>query len=184
MLSRRDSFKSIKSYFMYKQGLDLSTELISRNETQGCVSKGSKGQCVWKDVTLMHVLCLVAVFVQACKLQQHIFTAHGQEDKIYDCSRCPLKFFFQTELQVRQSENEDAMLRSHDHHNLLLGRTNNSWGGNLAVNILGVIAMALSKKLYFALLMLIVVSMMLITTVRSASETRTKQKQINTGTVL
>uniref|UniRef100_A0A8C2PP03 Zinc finger protein 521 n=1 Tax=Cyprinus carpio TaxID=7962 RepID=A0A8C2PP03_CYPCA len=39
------------------------------------------------------------VFVQACKLQQHIFTAHGQEDKIYDCSRCPLKFFFQTELQ-------------------------------------------------------------------------------------
>ncbi|XP_016368347.1 zinc finger protein 521-like [Sinocyclocheilus rhinocerous] len=41
------------------------------------------------------------VFVQACKLQQHIFTAHGQEDKIYDCSQCPLKFFFQTELQVR-----------------------------------------------------------------------------------
>ncbi|XP_058612136.1 zinc finger protein 521 isoform X4 [Onychostoma macrolepis] len=39
------------------------------------------------------------VFVQACKLQQHIFTAHGQEDKIYDCSQCPLKFFFQTELQ-------------------------------------------------------------------------------------
>ncbi|XP_051983842.1 zinc finger protein 521 isoform X1 [Xyrauchen texanus] len=39
------------------------------------------------------------VFVQACKLQQHIFTAHGQEDKIYDCSQCPQKFFFQTELQ-------------------------------------------------------------------------------------
>ncbi|XP_073778411.1 zinc finger protein 521 isoform X4 [Danio rerio] len=39
------------------------------------------------------------VFVQACKLQQHIFSAHGQEDKIYDCSHCPLKFFFQTELQ-------------------------------------------------------------------------------------
>lgn len=25
---------------------------------------------------------------------------HGQEDKIYDCSQCPQKFFFQTELQV------------------------------------------------------------------------------------
>ncbi|XP_059420155.1 zinc finger protein 521-like [Carassius carassius] len=43
-------------------------------------------------------VCFI-VFVQACKLQQHIFTAHGQEDKIYDCSQCPLKFFFQTELQ-------------------------------------------------------------------------------------
>ncbi|TRY92393.1 hypothetical protein DNTS_028233, partial [Danionella cerebrum] len=40
------------------------------------------------------------VFVQACKLQQHIFSAHGQEEKIYDCSQCPLKFFFQTELQL------------------------------------------------------------------------------------
>uniref|UniRef100_A0A4W5NR14 Zinc finger protein 521 n=1 Tax=Hucho hucho TaxID=62062 RepID=A0A4W5NR14_9TELE len=40
------------------------------------------------------------VFVQASKLQQHIFSAHGQEDKIYDCSPCPQKFFFQTELQV------------------------------------------------------------------------------------
>nr|XP_015209320.1 PREDICTED: zinc finger protein 521 isoform X2 [Lepisosteus oculatus] len=39
------------------------------------------------------------VFVQASKLQQHIFSAHGQEDKIYDCSHCPQKFFFQTELQ-------------------------------------------------------------------------------------
>lgn len=39
------------------------------------------------------------VFVQANKLQQHIFSAHGQEDKIYDCSQCPQKFFFQTELQ-------------------------------------------------------------------------------------
>ncbi|XP_066575665.1 zinc finger protein 521 isoform X2 [Amia ocellicauda] len=39
------------------------------------------------------------VFVQASKLQQHIFSAHGQEDKIYDCSQCPQKFFFQTELQ-------------------------------------------------------------------------------------
>uniref|UniRef100_A0A8C8E059 Zinc finger protein 521 n=1 Tax=Oryzias sinensis TaxID=183150 RepID=A0A8C8E059_9TELE len=40
------------------------------------------------------------VFVQANKLQQHIFSAHGQEDKIYDCSQCPQKFFFQTELQL------------------------------------------------------------------------------------
>uniref|UniRef100_A0A8C9RIB5 Zinc finger protein 423 n=1 Tax=Scleropages formosus TaxID=113540 RepID=A0A8C9RIB5_SCLFO len=39
------------------------------------------------------------VFVQASKLQQHIFAVHGQEDKIYDCSQCPQKFFFQTELQ-------------------------------------------------------------------------------------
>ncbi|XP_061112208.1 zinc finger protein 521-like isoform X2 [Conger conger] len=39
------------------------------------------------------------VFVLASKLQQHIFSAHGQEDKIYDCSQCPQKFFFQTELQ-------------------------------------------------------------------------------------
>lgn len=39
------------------------------------------------------------VFVQANKLQQHIFAVHGQEDKIYDCSQCPQKFFFQTELQ-------------------------------------------------------------------------------------
>ncbi|KAK2085017.1 hypothetical protein P7K49_036317, partial [Saguinus oedipus] len=39
-------------------------------------------------------------FVQANKLQQHIFAVHGQEDKIYDCSQCPQKFFFQTELQV------------------------------------------------------------------------------------
>uniref|UniRef100_A0A8D3C432 Zinc finger protein 521 n=1 Tax=Scophthalmus maximus TaxID=52904 RepID=A0A8D3C432_SCOMX len=42
------------------------------------------------------------VFVQANKLQQHIFSAHGQEDKIYDCSHCPQKFFFQTELQLSQ----------------------------------------------------------------------------------
>ncbi|TWW73908.1 Zinc finger protein 423 [Takifugu flavidus] len=40
------------------------------------------------------------VFVHANKLQQHIFSAHGQEDKIYDCSQCPQKFFFQTELQI------------------------------------------------------------------------------------
>ncbi|XP_078254121.1 zinc finger protein 521 isoform X1 [Rhinoraja longicauda] len=43
-------------------------------------------------------VCFTA-FVQANKLQQHIFSAHGQEDKIYDCSHCPQKFFFQTELQ-------------------------------------------------------------------------------------
>lgn len=46
------------------------------------------------------VSSLWAVFVHANKLQQHIFSAHGQEDKIYDCSHCPQKFFFQTELQV------------------------------------------------------------------------------------
>lgn len=40
--------------------------------------------------------------MQANKLQQHIFAVHGQEDKIYDCSQCPQKFFFQTELQVGQ----------------------------------------------------------------------------------
>lgn len=45
-------------------------------------------------------VCVWAVFVHANKLQQHIFSAHGQEDKIYDCSQCPQKFFFQTELQV------------------------------------------------------------------------------------
>uniref|UniRef100_A0A8B9KBL0 Zinc finger protein 423 n=1 Tax=Astyanax mexicanus TaxID=7994 RepID=A0A8B9KBL0_ASTMX len=44
------------------------------------------------------------VFVQANKLQQHIFAVHGQEDKIYDCSQCPQKFFFQTELQWTVSE--------------------------------------------------------------------------------
>nr|KAF6408612.1 zinc finger protein 423 [Molossus molossus] len=44
-------------------------------------------------------LCPCLVFVQANKLQQHIFAVHGQEDKIYDCSQCPQKFFFQTELQ-------------------------------------------------------------------------------------
>ncbi|KAK7826851.1 hypothetical protein U0070_026447 [Myodes glareolus] len=43
------------------------------------------------------------VFVQANKLQQHIFSAHGQEDKIYDCTQCPQKFFFQTELQLWNS---------------------------------------------------------------------------------
>ncbi|OBS82991.1 hypothetical protein A6R68_23017 [Neotoma lepida] len=46
------------------------------------------------------------VFVQANKLQQHIFAVHGQEDKIYDCSQCPQKFFFQTELQPQASADE------------------------------------------------------------------------------
>lgn len=51
--------------------------------------------------TLHNLFCLyLSVFVQANKLQQHIFAVHGQEDKIYDCSQCPQKFFFQTELQV------------------------------------------------------------------------------------
>ncbi|KAK2517943.1 hypothetical protein Q9233_012864 [Columba guinea] len=44
------------------------------------------------------------VFVQANKLQQHIFSAHGQEDKIYDCTQCPQKFFFQTELQQMEQQ--------------------------------------------------------------------------------
>lgn len=48
-------------------------------------------------------MSVCAVFVQANKLQQHIFAVHGQEDKIYDCSQCPQKFFFQTELQVSVS---------------------------------------------------------------------------------
>lgn len=48
------------------------------------------------------VFVLLPVFVQANKLQQHIFAVHGQEDKIYDCSQCPQKFFFQTELQVEE----------------------------------------------------------------------------------
>lgn len=51
--------------------------------------------------------CPSAVFVQANKLQQHIFAVHGQEDKIYDCAQCPQKFFFQTELQV------SALARAH-----------------------------------------------------------------------
>lgn len=49
------------------------------------------------------LLFVLSVFVQANKLQQHIFSAHGQEDKIYDCTQCPQKFFFQTELQVMSS---------------------------------------------------------------------------------
>ncbi len=133
-------------------------------------------QCVWKDVTLMHVLCLVAAFVRACKLQQHIFTAHGQEDKIYDCSQCPLKFFFQTELQVRQSENEDAMLRSHDQPYLcpittfcLAEQINHGEEIRLLI-YWECLEWHWAKN--FALSMLIVVSMMPITT---ASETWTKQ---------
>uniref|UniRef100_A0A3B3RHN2 Zinc finger protein 521 n=1 Tax=Paramormyrops kingsleyae TaxID=1676925 RepID=A0A3B3RHN2_9TELE len=52
------------------------------------------------------------VFVQASKLQQHIFSAHGQEDKIYDCSHCPQKFFFQTELQVMWPLEDDGAQHS------------------------------------------------------------------------
>lgn len=53
-----------------------------------------------KHCVTCSVFLLLSVFVQANKLQQHIFAVHGQEDKIYDCSQCPQKFFFQTELQV------------------------------------------------------------------------------------
>uniref|UniRef100_A0A671M5E0 Zinc finger protein 423 n=1 Tax=Sinocyclocheilus anshuiensis TaxID=1608454 RepID=A0A671M5E0_9TELE len=51
------------------------------------------------------------VFVQANKLQQHIFAVHGQEDKIYDCSQCPQKFFFQTELQVSNAEPHGSAIK-------------------------------------------------------------------------
>lgn len=54
-------------------------------------------------ITQVHRPFIISVFVQANKLQQHIFSAHGQEDKIYDCTQCPQKFFFQTELQVMSS---------------------------------------------------------------------------------
>lgn len=57
-------------------------------------------------------LSVCTVFVQANKLQQHIFAVHGQEDKIYDCSQCPQKFFFQTELQVSVSAPVHQWLRS------------------------------------------------------------------------
>lgn len=61
-----------------------------------------------------------AVFVHANKLQQHIFSAHGQEDKIYDCSQCPQKFFFQTELQV--SLGQGAVHRGRGGGGLLITR--------------------------------------------------------------
>lgn len=69
------------------------------------ILKGSDRGNHWLIDFLEHwVTCAVfvpfSVFVQANKLQQHIFAVHGQEDKIYDCSQCPQKFFFQTELQV------------------------------------------------------------------------------------
>jgi len=54
----------------------------------------------WQYEIMKSLLSDIPVFVQANKLQQHIFSAHGQEDKIYDCTQCPQKFFFQTELQV------------------------------------------------------------------------------------
>ncbi|KAI4810138.1 hypothetical protein KUCAC02_018985 [Chaenocephalus aceratus] len=62
-------------------------------------------QTLLKSCTTFHtflLFCLVSFprsIRQANKLQQHIFSTHGQEDKIYDCSQCPQKFFFQTELQ-------------------------------------------------------------------------------------
>uniref|UniRef100_A0A4W4G4R8 Zinc finger protein 423 n=1 Tax=Electrophorus electricus TaxID=8005 RepID=A0A4W4G4R8_ELEEL len=56
------------------------------------------------------------VFVQANKLQQHIFAVHGQEDKIYDCSQCPQKFFFQTELQVSAPEADPLQVTEHSQH--------------------------------------------------------------------
>uniref|UniRef100_A0A673JIU8 Zinc finger protein 423 n=1 Tax=Sinocyclocheilus rhinocerous TaxID=307959 RepID=A0A673JIU8_9TELE len=55
------------------------------------------------------------VFVQANKLQQHIFAVHGQEDKIYDCSQCPQKFFFQTELQVSNAEPHGSAIKEGEH---------------------------------------------------------------------
>lgn len=55
------------------------------------------------------VIFVISVFVQAHKLQQHIFAVHGQEDKIYDCSQCPQKFFFQTELQVPFHDNNNKI---------------------------------------------------------------------------
>ncbi len=55
------------------------------------------------------------VFVQANKLQQHIFAVHGQEDKIYDCSQCPQKFFFQTELQVSNAEAHGSETKAGEH---------------------------------------------------------------------
>lgn len=65
----------------------------------------------WTDIFPLFSPCPLsvrAVFVQANKLQQHIFSAHGQEDKIYDCSQCPQKFFFQTELQVSLGQGEEG----------------------------------------------------------------------------
>lgn len=67
----------------------------------------SRGVIDWghfgNKITQVHCSFIISVFVQANKLQQHIFSAHGQEDKIYDCTQCPQKFFFQTELQVMSS---------------------------------------------------------------------------------
>lgn len=57
----------------------------------------------------VHHPLIISVFVQANKLQQHIFSAHGQEDKIYDCTQCPQKFFFQTELQVMSPWGEPGL---------------------------------------------------------------------------
>lgn len=70
------------------------------------LKKTTSNLCNSVSSVLVSALC--AVFVQANKLQQHIFSAHGQEDKIYDCSQCPQKFFFQTELQVSLGLTEQA----------------------------------------------------------------------------
>ena len=69
-----------------------SSHLCSQEPVGGGSSWGLQGRVLTP--------CPSPVFVQANKLQQHIFAVHGQEDKIYDCSQCPQKFFFQTELQV------------------------------------------------------------------------------------
>lgn len=80
------------------------------------------------SVPVCPLLCMWAVFVQANKLQQHIFSAHGQEDKIYDCSQCPQKFFFQTELQVsfggwwrKKKEKKKERLKNGINKNIKIG---------------------------------------------------------------
>lgn len=87
-----------KHYFLLSLSLSLfHTELL---------------KVFWTDVFPRFSPCPLsvrAVFVQANKLQQHIFSAHGQEDKIYDCSQCPQKFFFQTELQVSLGQGGQGM---------------------------------------------------------------------------
>ena len=70
---------------------------------------------LFSSLSPCRLVSLSAVFVQASKLQQHIFSAHGQEDKIYDCSQCPQKFFFQTELQVSASS-EASTFEGHGHN--------------------------------------------------------------------
>lgn len=57
--------------------------------SQGAIDGGHFGM----KITPRSLSFIISVFVQANKLQQHIFSAHGQEDKIYDCTQCPQKFF-------------------------------------------------------------------------------------------